>query len=56
MEMEIRVPKDCVGDVMGDLSARRGKVLGMDSKDPPTRLSRRTCPRPEITPLCPIVP
>ncbi len=31
MEMEIRVDKDHVGDVMGDLNSRRGRVLGMDS-------------------------
>ncbi len=31
MEVEVRVPKDNVGDVMGDLNSRRGKVLGMDS-------------------------
>ncbi len=31
MSMTIRVPKDCVGDVMGDLNSRRGKVMGMDS-------------------------
>ena len=33
MEMEIRVDKEHVGDVMGDLNSRRGKVLGMDSAD-----------------------
>jgi elongation factor G len=33
MEMDIRVDKDHVGDVMGDLNSRRGKVLGMDSAD-----------------------
>jgi len=33
MEVEVRVPKDFVGDVMGDLNSRRGRVLGMDSKD-----------------------
>ncbi|NOQ47373.1 MAG: hypothetical protein GQ559_12025 [Desulfobulbaceae bacterium] len=31
MEMEIRVNKEHVGDIMGDLNSRRGKVLGMDS-------------------------
>ncbi len=31
VEMEVRVPKDFVGDVMGDLNSRRGRVLGMDS-------------------------
>ncbi len=33
MEMTIRVDKEFVGDVMGDLNSRRGKVLGMDSTD-----------------------
>ncbi len=33
MEMEIRVDKEHVGDVMGDLNSRRGKVLGMDSTE-----------------------
>ena len=31
MEVEVRVHKDFVGDVMGDLNSRRGRVLGMDS-------------------------
>ena len=30
MEMEINVPDECVGDVIGDMNSRRGKVLGMD--------------------------
>lgn len=33
MNMEIQVGKDNVGDVMGDLNSRRGKVMGMDSID-----------------------
>jgi len=31
MDLTIMVGKDHVGDVMGDLNARRGKVMGMDS-------------------------
>ena len=31
MSMEITVPEDALGDVIGDLNGRRGKVLGMDS-------------------------
>jgi elongation factor G len=31
-DVEIKVPEDCMGDVMGDLSGRRGKIMGMDSK------------------------
>jgi elongation factor G len=33
MNMVIKVGKDNVGDVMGDLNSRRGKVMGMDSAD-----------------------
>ncbi len=32
MKMEIVVPEDNMGDVMGDLNGRRGRVLGMDSE------------------------
>lgn len=31
MEITVKVGKDNVGDVMGDLNSRRGKVMGMDS-------------------------
>lgn len=30
-EIEVTVPDDFMGDVMGDISSRRGKILGMDS-------------------------
>ena len=30
-EVEIRVPEEFMGDVMGDISSRRGKILGMDT-------------------------
>ena len=33
MNMEIVVPKDQVGDVMGDLNAKRGKIQGIDPGD-----------------------
>jgi elongation factor G len=29
--VEIRIPEDCMGKVMGDLSSRRGKIMGMDN-------------------------
>jgi elongation factor G len=31
-EIEVTVPGEHMGDVMGDISSRRGKILGMDSK------------------------
>ncbi len=30
-EIEVMVPEEYMGDVMGDISGRRGKILGMDS-------------------------
>lgn len=30
MEMRVDVPDECVGDVVGDLNGRRGRVLGVD--------------------------
>ncbi|HEU4345811.1 MAG TPA: elongation factor G [Candidatus Binatia bacterium] len=32
MTMEVTTPDECMGDVIGDLNSRRGKVLGMDTK------------------------
>lgn len=33
MSVEIRTSEDFMGDVMGDLSQRRGKPLGMEAED-----------------------
>lgn len=30
--VEIKVPEDYMGDVMGDISSRRGKIMGMDTE------------------------
>jgi elongation factor G len=32
VKMEIRVPEEVMGDVIGDINGRRGRVLGMDSE------------------------
>ncbi len=29
--IEVTIPEECMGDVMGDISSRRGKIMGMDS-------------------------
>ncbi|MBN2424314.1 MAG: elongation factor G [Calditrichaceae bacterium] len=31
INVEVRVPDEYMGDVMGDISSRRGKIMGMDS-------------------------
>ncbi len=33
-DVTIKVPDEYMGDVMGDISSRRGKILGMDSEGP----------------------
>lgn len=30
MKLEIKVPEDNMGDVMGNMNKRRGKILGME--------------------------
>ena len=32
MSVEVVVPEEYMGDVIGDLNSRRGKVLGMDTR------------------------
>ena len=31
-KVEIKVPDECLGDVMGDISGRRGRIQGMEGK------------------------
>ncbi|MBV8899754.1 MAG: elongation factor G [Verrucomicrobia bacterium] len=32
--LEVRVPEDCTGKVIGDLSSRRGRIVGTDAEGP----------------------
>ena len=32
MDVEVRIPENFMGDVMGDASSRRGKIMGMDTE------------------------
>lgn len=32
MKLDVFVPEECMGDIMGDINSRRGRVLGMDSQ------------------------
>ncbi|RMF07502.1 MAG: elongation factor G, partial [Candidatus Neomarinimicrobiota bacterium] len=32
MNVEVRVPEEYMGDIMGDISGRRGKIMGMDTE------------------------
>ncbi|MFA3783203.1 elongation factor G [Melioribacteraceae bacterium 4301-Me] len=33
-DVTVKVPEEFMGDVMGDISSRRGKIIGMDSEGP----------------------
>jgi elongation factor G len=48
-EIEITTPEDSLGDVLGDLSARRGQILGTDSSaDLPGTRVRAIVPQSEL--------
>jgi elongation factor G len=46
-EISVRVPEEFLGDVMGDLSSRRGKILGTDA-DGSRQIIRALAPTSEI--------
>jgi len=52
MVMEITVPDDCMGDVIGDLNSRRGRVLGMESKGK-KQIIRANVPHAEVLKYAP---
>ena len=47
MSMEVSVPDDAMGDVIGDINSRRGKVLGVDPK-PGGQIIRSQVPMSEV--------
>jgi elongation factor G len=47
LDVEITVPDDYTGDVMGDVSSRRGKISGMDP-DGRNQIIRATIPQAEL--------
>jgi elongation factor G len=49
MEVEIVVPESYMGDVIGDLNSKRGKVLGMDTTGSGKQRIRAMVPQAEMT-------
>lgn len=41
MKVEVEVPEEFLGDVMGDLNSRRGNIEGMDSQDGIAKISAK---------------
>jgi elongation factor G len=50
--LEVTCPDECMGDVMGDISSRRGKVQGMDSKGK-NQIIRAQAPMAELLQYAP---
>ena len=48
LELEVLVPDDYVGDILGDLSSRRGRVVGTDPVGTGRTLVRATTPAAEV--------
>ena len=52
MKTEVITPEDNMGDVIGDLNSRRGRVLGVDPK-PPNQVIRAEVPLAEMLKYAP---
>lgn len=48
MKVEVKIPESYMGDVMGDLNKRRGKVLGMEMLEDGTQLVIGEAPHSEL--------
>lgn len=52
MEMEVITPEEFMGDIMGDLNSRRGRVLGMESRGK-NQVVRALVPQAEVLTYAP---
>ena len=48
MSVEVIIPEDYLGDVLGQISARRGEILGMDMRHGNTQAVRARVPLAEM--------
>ncbi|MDQ7819646.1 MAG: elongation factor G [Armatimonadota bacterium] len=48
MTLEVRVPEEQMGDVIGDLNAKRGRILGMEPQGDGTTVVRAQVPQAEV--------
>lgn len=47
MNVQVTVPEDCLGDVMGDFNSRRGRIMGIDSEGK-LQIVKAQCPLSEM--------
>jgi elongation factor G len=48
MTLAVRIPEELLGDIMGDLNARRARITGMESQGDGTTVVRAQVPQAEI--------
>lgn len=48
MKVEIKVPEQYMGDVMGDMNKRRGKILGMEPSEDGDQIIKAEAPQSEM--------
>ncbi len=48
MKLDVRVPEDYMGDIMGDINKRRGRVLGMEQQEDGSQLVSGEVPQAEV--------
>lgn len=48
MKLEIFIPEDYMGDIMGDMNKRRGRILGMEQKKDGSQLVIAEAPESEV--------
>lgn len=47
MDVQVIVPEDCLGDVMGDFNSRRGRIMGIDTEGK-LQVVKAQCPLSEM--------
>jgi elongation factor G len=48
VNVEVKVPENFMGDIMGDLNSRRGKIMGMEPQGDGTQVIRAQVPMAEM--------
>ena len=46
--VEVRVPENFMGDIMGDMNSRRGRIMGMEPQDDGTQVIKAQVPQAEM--------
>lgn len=49
MNVEVTIPEQFMGDIMGDLNGKRGRIMGMDSQEGGVQVIKAMVPRSEMS-------